>query len=113
MRWLRRIGLVLLILAILLVAWEPTRVGLQTAVMLSNLLDAGPKPLNLFSEAPRRTAVPYRAAGADGDGPEADEDLAEPWLPSWASADRQSQANSWTSIRQAGACRRTGSGSLA
>ena len=85
MRWLRRIGLVLLVLAILLVAWEPTRVGLQTAVMLPNLLDAGPKPLNLFSEAPRRTAVPYRAAGADGD-------LAELWLPSWASPDRRAGA---------------------
>ncbi len=64
MRWLRRIGLVLLVLAILLVAWEPTRVALQTAVMLPNLLDAGPKPLNLFSEAPLRTAVPYRTTGA-------------------------------------------------
>jgi acetyl esterase/lipase len=87
MRWLRRIGLVLLVLAILLVAWEPTRVGLQTAVMLPNLLDAGPKPLNLFSEAPRRTAVPYRTIGAG-----AEPELAELWLPSWASAERQAGA---------------------
>jgi hypothetical protein len=64
MRWLRRIGLALLVLAIVGVAWEPTRVALQTAVMLPNLLDAGPKPLNLFSEAPRRTAVPYRTTSA-------------------------------------------------
>ena len=61
MRWLRRIGMVLLVLAVLLVAWEPTpRRRCRRAVMLPNLLDAGPKPLNLFSDAPRRTSVPYR-----------------------------------------------------
>jgi hypothetical protein len=49
MRWLRRIGLVMLVVLVALVAWEPTRVGMQTAVMLPNLLDAGPKPLNVFS----------------------------------------------------------------
>jgi len=87
MRRLRRIGLVLLVLASLLVAWEPTRVALQTAVMLPNLLDAGPKPLNLFSQAPRRTAVPYRTTGAA-----AEPELAELWLPSWASAQRQAGA---------------------
>lgn len=87
MRWRRRIGLVLLVAAILVVAWEPTRVGLQTAVMLPNLLDAGPKPLNVFSDAPRRTALPYRADGAEADG-----DLAELWLPSWASAERRAGA---------------------
>ena len=38
---LRRIGLVLLVLAAAVVAWEPTRVGLQTAVLLPNLLGAG------------------------------------------------------------------------
>ena len=87
MRWLRRIGLVLLVVAIVLVAWEPTRVALQTAVMLPNLLDAGLKPLNLFSEAPVRTAVPYRTTGAD-----AEPELAELWLPSWASEQRQAGA---------------------
>ncbi len=87
MRRLRRIGLVLLVLAVLLVVWEPSRVALQTAVMLPNLLDAGPKPLNLFSEAPRRAAVPYRTVSAAGE-PE----LAELWLPSWASAERPAGA---------------------
>ena len=87
MRWLRRIGIALLIVAVLAVAWEPTRVGLQTAVMLPNLLDAGPKPLNLFSEAPRRSAVPYRDVEGGGD-PE----LAELWLPAWATADRRAGA---------------------
>ena len=38
---LRRIGLVLLVLAVVAVAWEPTRVGLQTAVLLPNLLGVG------------------------------------------------------------------------
>lgn len=87
MRWLRRIGIALLVVAIVVVAWEPTRVGLQTAVMLPNLLDAGPKPLNLFSETPRRSAVPYRDAVGGGD-PE----LAELWLPAWASADQRAGA---------------------
>jgi dienelactone hydrolase len=87
MRWLRRIGLVLLVVLVALVAWEPTRVAMQTAVMLPNLLDAGPKPLNVFSEAPIRTSVPYRVSEAG-----ADPDLAELWLPAWASADRPAGA---------------------
>ena len=87
MRWLRRIGLVLLIVIVALIAWEPSRVAIQTAVMLPNLLDAGPKPLNLFSEPPIRSAVPYRIVGPDGE-PE----LAELWLPAWASAERQAGA---------------------
>ena len=66
MRRLRRIGLVLLVLAVV-VAWEPSRVGLQTAVLLPNLLDAGPKPLNLVTEAPQRTSVPYRVAAPGSD----------------------------------------------
>ena len=84
MGWLRRIGIGLLVLAVVAVAWEPTRVGIQTAVLLPNLLDAGPKPLSLFSEAPQRTAVEYRP-GTDG----ADPELAELWLPSWASPDER------------------------
>ena len=87
MRRLRRIGLVILVLAFVVMAWEPTRVAIQTAVMLPNLLDAGPQPLNLFSEAPGRTSVPYRTPE-----PGADPDLAELWLPSWASADRPAGA---------------------
>lgn len=83
MGWLRRIGLALLILAVLLVAWEPTRVAIQTAAMLPSLLDAGPKPLELFSEEPQRQSLPYRSAE-----PGHDPDLAELWLPSWASTER-------------------------
>ncbi|MDQ3691156.1 MAG: acetylxylan esterase [Chloroflexota bacterium] len=87
MRRLRRIGLVLLILVAVVVAWEPSRVAIQTAVLLPNLLDAGPKPLTLFSDAPQRTSLPYRASE-----PGEDADLAELWLPSWASADRPAGA---------------------
>ena len=83
MRWLRRIGVVLLVLAVAAVAWEPSRVGLQTAVMLPNLLGAPVRPLDLFSQAPARSAVPYRTT-ADGT-----EELAELWLPSWASPERR------------------------
>jgi acetyl esterase/lipase len=87
MVWLRRIGLALIVLVVVAVAWEPTRVGIQTAVLLPNLLDAGPKPLNLFSAEPQRMAVEYRP-GADG----ADPELAELWLPAWASPDQRAGA---------------------
>jgi len=87
MRRLRRIGLVLLVLLVVAVAWEPTRVAIQTAVMLPNLLDAGPKPLILFSEDPVRSSLPYRVSDG-GDEP----DLAELWLPAWASAERPAGA---------------------
>jgi dienelactone hydrolase len=83
MRWLRWVGLGLLIALVAMVAWEPTRVAIQTAVMLPNLLDAGPKPLNLFSDPPRRTTVEYRTPA-----PGSEPDLAELWLPSWASPER-------------------------
>ncbi|MCV0404215.1 MAG: hypothetical protein K5924_11025 [Chloroflexi bacterium] len=87
MRRARRIGIGLLVVVLLAVAWEPTRVGIQTAVLLPNLLDAGPKPLSVFSEAPVRSSVPYRAAE-----PGADPDLAELWLPAWASPERPAGA---------------------
>src|SRR3990170_1197668 len=87
MGWRRRIGLGIAILLVAVVALEPTRVALQTAVLLPNLLDAGPKPLDLFSEPPQRTSLPYRAAE-----PGTEPDLAELWLPSWASADRPAGA---------------------
>jgi dienelactone hydrolase len=85
MRWLRRIGPLLLGLLVLAVAWEPTRVAMQTAVMLPNMLGAGPQPLTLFSPEPRRTSLPYRTAGAGAD-------LAELWLPEWASVERPAGA---------------------
>jgi dienelactone hydrolase len=84
---LRRIGPGLLILVMLVVAWEPTRIAVQTAVLLPNLLDAGPKPLNLFSETPTRQSVPYRTPELG-----AEPDLAELWLPSWASVERPAGA---------------------
>ncbi len=86
MRSLRRVGLALLVLSIVLVAWEPTRVAMQTAVMLPNMLGAGPQPLTLLSPTPRRTSLPYRVSdGGEGD-------LAELWLPAWASAERPAGA---------------------
>src|SRR5262245_54657341 len=87
MRALRWIGLTLLLVVVVAIAWEPTRVGIQTAVVLPNLLGMGPKPLNLFSEAPKRTAVEYRPAI---DGREAE--LAELWLPAWATPEQRAGA---------------------
>ena len=82
MRWLRRIGLVLLVAVVALTAWEPTRVAMQTAVMLPNMLGAGPQPLTVFSPTPKRSSLPYRATSG------AQADLAELWLPEWASVER-------------------------
>jgi acetyl esterase/lipase len=87
MRRLRRIGVVLLVAVLVVLAWEPTRVAVQTAILLPNLLDAGPKVLSAFSEEPRRSSLPYRAAE-----PGEDPDLAELWLPAWASAERPAGA---------------------
>ena len=88
MRLLRRIGIGVLVAAIVVVAWEPARVAVQTAVLLPNLLDAGPRPLDIFSEEPTRSSEPYRAGAEPGDPPE----LAELWLPAWARAERQAGA---------------------
>ncbi|MCA1588558.1 MAG: hypothetical protein LC744_07880 [Chloroflexi bacterium] len=87
MRRLRRIGVVLLVAAVLVLAWEPIRVAVQTAILLPNLLDAGPKVLSAFSEEPLRSSLPYRA-----DVPGEEPDLAELWLPAWASAERPAGA---------------------
>lgn len=86
MRWLRRIGLTLLAILLLLTAWEPTRVALQTAVMLPSVLGSGPQPLPLLTKPPVRMSLPYRAV------PGGEPDLAELWLPDWASAERPAGA---------------------
>jgi dienelactone hydrolase len=113
MRWLRRTGIGLLVLLFLLVAWEPSRVAMQTLVLVPSLLGAGPQPLLLFSETPVRSSVPYRSAPAAGD-------LAELWLPAGASADERAGAillvfgvnnvgrNHPAVVRLAGALARTG-----
>ena len=86
MRWLRRIGLTLLAILLLLTAWEPTRVAIQTAVMLPSMLGSGPQLLPLVSKPPVRMSLPYRAV------PGGEPDLAELWLPDWASAERPAGA---------------------
>jgi acetyl esterase/lipase len=74
-----RVAVVALVAIVLMAAWEPSRVALQTLVLLPNLLDAGPKPLNLFSASPVVTTLPYRETERG--------DLADLWLPAGASAD--------------------------
>jgi dienelactone hydrolase len=86
MRWLRRIGVVLLVLVVAAVAWEPSRVGLQTALALPNMLGSSPPILTWLTPEPQRTAIPYRAGGAETG------DLAELWLPAWASAEQPAGA---------------------
>src|SRR5918998_1717838 len=87
MRWLRRIGLLVLVVVVAMTAWEPTRVALQTALMLPSMLGSPVQPLGIVTSAPVRTSVPYRAVPGG-----AEPDLAELWLPSWATADRQAGA---------------------
>jgi len=87
MRWLRRIGIALVVLVVLAIAWEPTRVGIQTAAMLPSMLGSDVRPLDWFSGAPDRSSVPYRTS----DGASAT-DLAELWLPAGASAEQPAGA---------------------
>lgn len=82
----RRIGLAILAILLLTVAWEPTRVAMQTAVMLPGLLGSGPQALPLLTKPPQRMSLPYRAV------PGGEPDLAELWLPDWASAERPAGA---------------------
>jgi acetyl esterase/lipase len=82
---LRRIGLLLALVLVGLVAWEPSRVALQTAIMLPNLLGAPIRPLDLFSAPPLRSAVAYSSTAGQ---PE----LAELWLPAGASHERPAGA---------------------
>lgn len=86
MRWLRRIGLTLLVVLALTVAWQPTRVAYQTAAMLPSMLGAGPQPLPLLTRPPQRMSLPYRAVVGG------EPDLAELWLPDWASVERPAGA---------------------
>jgi dienelactone hydrolase len=86
MRWLRRSGLTLLVILAVTVAWQPTRVAYQTAVMLPSMLGSGPQPLPLLTQPPQRMSLPYRSVG--GGEPE----FAELWLPDWASVERPAGA---------------------
>jgi acetyl esterase/lipase len=86
-RRLLRVAVVLVVLIAGAVAWEPSRVALQTTVLLPNLLGIGPRPLDLFSERPMRSSIEYRPTA-----PGAEPDLAELWLPAWASAERRAGA---------------------
>ena len=85
-RW-RRIGVAILVLLAVLLAWEPSRVAMQTALLLPTLIDAG-RPLNLVTAPPVHSSVPYwQPAGRDEEA-----DLAELWLPAWASEERRAGA---------------------
>jgi dienelactone hydrolase len=88
-RWLRRIGIGVAVVVLVAVAWEPTRVAMQTAVMLPGVLGSGVRPLDWFSEEPHRSSIAYRAASAAEDERG---DLAELWLPAWASEERPAGA---------------------
>src|SRR4029077_16911161 len=80
-RWLRRIVLTLLALSVLVgagVAWKPSRVTLQTLVLVPSMLGAGPQPLEVFAPAPHRESLRYRSDPAATD-------LADLWLPARAS----------------------------
>ena len=84
-RLLRRVGLIVLSLLLLLaaaVAWKPSRVALQTLLLLPSLVDAGPQPLQLLTPTPHRETLHYRS------DPGASADLADLWLPAGASRDR-------------------------
>lgn len=64
-RRLRRIGIGLLVAALLGVAAfftiEPFRIGVQTLALVPELLNVGPKPLSFFSPTPERISTTYGA----------------------------------------------------
>jgi acetyl esterase/lipase len=85
-RWSWRLAVAMVVLVLLgavLVAWKPSRVALQTLVLVPSLVDAGPRPLDLFSAAPRRETLHYRS------DPAAAADLADLWLPADAGPSRR------------------------
>jgi acetyl esterase/lipase len=81
-RRLRRLGLAVLALVVIIgagLAWKPSRVTLQTLLLVPSLVDAGPQPLQLLDPPPRRESVRYRSDTTSA------ADLADLWLPSGAS----------------------------
>jgi len=82
-RWGRRLaraGLGLAIVMLVVVAWPPSRVTLQTVALIPSILQMGPQPLALAPE-PTHRVVLYTAP----DGERLPADL---WLPATASAER-------------------------
>ena len=86
MRW-RGILLLLAAAIVVTVALEPARVAVQTLVLLPNLLDREPRPLDWFSREPTRITVPYRDHG--GEAAAAAGDLADLWIPHGAGAQQR------------------------
>jgi acetyl esterase/lipase len=83
--WPRRLSLALLTVLVVLgagLAWKPSRVTLQTLLLVPSLVDAGPQPLALFAATPRRESLPYRSVGDASD-------MADLWLPAGASRDNR------------------------
>jgi acetyl esterase/lipase len=81
-RRLHLIAIGLLVVGVVLLAWKPARVAVQTTFLVPSILDAGPRPLDWLTAAPRRETIEWRA------GPDGTPDLADLWLPPSASADR-------------------------
>jgi len=78
--------MVALVLAVLIgagLAWKPSRVTLQTLLVIPSLVDAGPQPLQLLAAPPQRITLPYRS------DPAVATDLADLWLPVGASSDHR------------------------
>ena len=72
----------LLVAALCVLAWRPARVAVQTAFLVPSILDAGPRPLDWLTAAPRRETLPWRVA------PDGVADRADLWLPPSADAER-------------------------
>jgi len=65
------------------ILWKPSRVTLQTFLLVPSLVDAGPQPLELLAPAPRRETLPYRSKCALAT------DRADLWLPAGASSEHR------------------------
>ncbi|MEO8246032.1 MAG: acetylxylan esterase [Chloroflexota bacterium] len=81
----RRLHLVLICVlaaSLLVLAWKPARITVQTAFLVPSVLDSGVRPLDWLNAAPRRETLQWRVAH-DGVADEADL-----WMPGSASAGR-------------------------
>ena len=56
-RRLHLVAIGLLVAGVLVLAWKPARVAVQTAFLVPSILDAGPRPLDWLTAAPRRETI--------------------------------------------------------
>jgi dienelactone hydrolase len=78
-RWILVLAVLTLMALVVLVAYQPSRVGIQALLLVPSMFDAPVRPLEWVSGEPTRETVRYRSDRPD--------DLADLWLPDGATAE--------------------------